>query len=90
MFRVEEHLARFFASAEIHGIEIPFSPDELTEAITLVFRENGFNACYVRPIAYLGSGSLSVYPRECAVEVVILAWPWADYLGAEGQREASR
>lgn len=86
LFRVEEHLARFFASAEIHGIEIPFSSGDLTEGITRVIRENGFNACYVRPIAYFGSGSLSLYPRECAVEVVILAWPWADYLGAEGQK----
>ena len=86
VFRVEEHLARFFASAEIHGIEIPFSSDQLTDAITGVIRENGFNACYVRPIAYFGSGSLSLYPRECAVEVVILVWPWADYLGADGQK----
>ena len=86
LFRVEEHLARFFASAEIHGIEIPFSSDRLTEAIKRVIRENDFNSCYVRPIAYFGSGSLSLHPRDCAVEVVILAWPWADYLGAEGQR----
>ena len=86
LFRVEEHLARFFSSAEIHGIEIPFSSNDLIEAITRVIRKNGFNACYVRPIAYFGSGSLSLYPRDCAVEVVILAWPWADYLGAEGQK----
>jgi branched-chain amino acid aminotransferase len=86
LFRVEDHLARFFASAEIHGIEIPFSPDQLTEAIAHVIRENGFNACYVRPIAYFGSGSLSLYPRECAVEVAILVWPWADYHGAEAQK----
>jgi branched-chain amino acid aminotransferase len=86
LFRVDEHLARFFASAEVHGIEIPFSSDDLVEAMTRVIQENGFNACYVRPIAYFGSGSLSLYPRECAVEVVILAWPWADYLGAEGQK----
>jgi len=85
LFRLEEHLKRFFASAAIHGIEIPFSMDDLTEAMVRVIRENDFNACYVRPIAYFGSGSLSLYPRNCAVEVVILAWPWADYLGAEGQ-----
>jgi branched-chain amino acid aminotransferase len=85
LFRLEEHLKRFFASAVIHGIEIPFSMDDLTEAMVRVIRENDFNACYVRPIAYFGSGSLSLYPRNCAVEVVILAWPWADYLGAEGQ-----
>jgi len=85
LFRLEEHLKRFFASAAIHGIEIPFSMDDLTEAMVKVIRENDFNACYVRPIAYFGSGSLSLYPRNCAVEVVILAWPWADYLGAESQ-----
>jgi branched-chain amino acid aminotransferase len=85
LFRLEEHLERFFASAAIHGIEIPFSMDDLTEAMVKVIRENDFSACYLRPIAYLGSGSLSLYPRNCAVEVVILAWPWADYLGAEGQ-----
>ena len=85
LFRLEEHLKRFFASAAIHGIEIPFSMDDLTEAMVRVIRENDFNACYVRPIAYFGSGSLSLYPRNCAVEAVILVWPWADYLGAEGQ-----
>ena len=41
LFRVEEHLARFFASAEIHGIEIPFSSDHLTDAITRVIGKIG-------------------------------------------------
>jgi branched-chain amino acid aminotransferase len=47
-------------------------------------RRNGFGSCYVRPICYYGSGSLGVHPRECPVETVILAWPWAAYLGADG------
>jgi branched-chain amino acid aminotransferase len=85
VFRLEEHLDRFFASAEIHGIEIPFSPESLTDAIAQVIQENDFNACYVRPIAYFGSGSLSLHPRNCPVEVVIFAWPWGDYLGGDGQ-----
>ncbi len=87
IFRLEDHLERFFASAEIHGIEIPFSFDDLTDAMAQVIQENDFNACYVRPIAFFGSGSLSLHPRNCAVEVVILAWPWADYLGADGQKQ---
>jgi branched-chain amino acid aminotransferase len=85
VFRLEEHLARFFASAQIHGIEIPFSLDQLTEAIAHVIEKNGFSACYIRPIAYFGSGSLSLHPRDCDVEVVILVWPWADYHGSAGQ-----
>jgi branched-chain amino acid aminotransferase len=87
VFRLDEHLERFYASAEIHGIEIPYSLEGLTEAIAQVIQENDFSSCYIRPIAYFGSGSLSLHPRDCAVEVVILAWPWSDYLGAEGQQK---
>ena len=37
----------------------------------------------MRPIASYGSGSLGVHPRNCPVEVAILAWPWGAYLGAD-------
>src|SRR5260370_5759850 len=45
---------------------------------------NEFQRWYIRPICYHGSASLSVHPGKCPVEVVILTWPWAAYLGAEG------
>ena len=51
---------------------------------------NGFRSCYVRPICFYGSSSLGVHPRACPVEVVILAWPWAAYLGDAGLSEGVR
>jgi branched-chain amino acid aminotransferase len=84
IFRLDAHLDRLYSSAEIYGIEIPFTRARLTEGICEVIERNGFRSCYVRPICYYGSGSLSVHPRNCPVETVILAWPWAAYLGAEG------
>ena len=84
VFRLDAHLARLYASAEIYGIVIGYTPQELTEAVCEVIRRNGFSSCYVRPICYLGSDSLGVHPGNCPVEVVILAWPWSSYLGAEG------
>jgi len=89
-FRLAEHLERLYLSAEIHGMVIPYTQEELTEAICEVVRQNGFNSCYIRPICYYGSGSLSIYPRDCPVEVVILAWPWSAYLGAGGQQQGVR
>ena len=90
VFRLKPHLDRLYASAEIHGLNIPYLPEELVTAICETVACNGFRSCYVRPICYLGSGSLGVHPGDNPVEVVILAWPWAPYLGAEGLEQGVR
>ena len=79
-----------YASAEIHGINIPYSPQEMVAGVCEIVARNAFRSCYVRPICYLGSGSLGVNPGNNPVEVVILAWPWAPYLGAEGLEQGVR
>jgi branched-chain amino acid aminotransferase len=90
VFRLDAHLERLCSSAEIYGLVIPYEQAELTEAVCEVIRRNDFSSCYVRPICYFGSGSLNVNPRNCPVEVVILAWPWATYLGAAGLEKGVR
>lgn len=90
LFRLDAHLARFYASAAIHGIQIPYDPGLLEDAICETISRNGFESCYVRPICYYGSRALSVDPRACPVEVAVLAWPWAPYLGAEGLERGVR
>jgi len=90
VFRLDAHLDRLYSSAEIYGLEIPYTQAELSEAVCEVIRRNDFDSCYVRPICYFGSGSLNVHPRNCPVEVVILAWPWATYLGAAGLEQGVR
>jgi branched-chain amino acid aminotransferase len=81
IFRLDEHLARLAASAEVYGIEIPYSLEMLAAASCEVVRRNEFTSCYVRPVCFFGSDSLGLHPRNCPVEVVIFAWPWAAYLG---------
>lgn len=82
VFRLDAHLERMFDSAEMYGITIPYSRQELADAALEVIAANKFSDCYVRPIATYGSSSLGVHPGKCPVEVAILAWPWGTYLGA--------
>jgi branched-chain amino acid aminotransferase len=82
VFRLDAHLARLYDSAEVYGIRIPYTEQELASATCEVIRQNRFRSCYVRPICFYGSDSLAVDPLRCPVEVAILAWPWEPLLGA--------
>jgi branched-chain amino acid aminotransferase len=90
VFRLDEHLDRLFKSAAVYGLRIPYTADELKGAILELIDANGFRGCYIRPICYFGSASLGVNPRNCPVEVAILTWPWAAYLGADGLENGIR
>ena len=90
LFRVREHYERFHESAAVYGFEIPYSVEQLTDATCELINRNELKSCYVRPICFMGSGSLGVYPRNCPVEVSIMAWAWGAYLGAEGLEKGIR
>ncbi|HEX6717427.1 MAG TPA: branched-chain amino acid transaminase [Pyrinomonadaceae bacterium] len=90
VFRLDAHLSRFYTSAEVYGLEIPFERSALANAIVELIQRNEFESCYVRPLCYYGSSTLALHPAKCPVEVVILAWPWAAYLGAIGLEKGVR
>ena len=84
VFRLKEHVQRLFDSAKIYKIDIPFTQEEIEEAILETLRVNDLGACYIRPIVFRGYGELGVNPLGCPVNVVIAAWDWGSYLGEEG------
>ncbi|MBQ6099646.1 MAG: branched-chain amino acid transaminase [Methanobrevibacter sp.] len=84
VFRLKEHVQRLFDSAKIYKIDIPFTQEEIEEAILETVRVNNLDGCYIRPIVFRGYGELGVNPLNCPVNVVIAAWEWGSYLGEEG------
>src|SRR5919112_5076109 len=90
LFRLDAHLERLFYSAGVYGMEIPYTREELDEAVCEVVGRNEFRSCYVRPICFYGSRTLGVNPHGCPVEVAVMAWPWGAYLGAGGQEAGVR
>lgn len=82
IFRLKEHMDRLYASAAVYQLNIPFTPEELNEAICETIRRNDFKSCYIRPTAYFDSGSLGIR-SVCPVGINILTWEWPNDFGAE-------
>ena len=84
IFRLDDHVDRLLNSASIFQMKIPFSHDEICEAIKLTVKENNFKECYIRPLAFIGAGAMGLYARENPIQLVIAAWNWGAYLGDDG------
>src|SRR3954449_10323956 len=84
VFRLTDHVHRLFNSAKVYLIDIPYTPDELVEAVKETVRVNNLEQCYIRPLVYLGYGEMGLNPLPCPVNVSIAVWPWGTYLGDEG------
>jgi branched-chain amino acid aminotransferase len=76
VFKSREHSERFKHSAEILDFEIPYSLAELDAAKQLVVDKNGFNDCYVRPVAWRGSEMMAVAAQHSTINTAIAVWDW--------------
>ena len=86
VFRLREHLQRLHNSAELLYMELPFTVDEIRTATHELIGRNGLPECYIRPFAFYGYGELGVHTKGNPVEVVIMSWPWGNYLGDENAK----
>ena len=90
VFRLREHIDRFFDSAHIGALKMPYSKKEIVEACKETLRVNGLKAGYIRPLAFIGEGVMGVYPGDNPIQVAIITWSWGAYLGEEAIEKGIR
>lgn len=83
IFRLHEHVDRLFESAHIGMIQIPYEKKQVAEAIVETVRVNKLDACYIRPLVYIGYGAMGVHPGDNPIRLAVAAWHWGTYLGDE-------
>ncbi len=84
VFKLEEHLDRFYRSARAINLDMPMEREEMTEAILETLRVNGFDEAYIRPIVTRGAGSLGIDTESCTdPSVIIITKEWEALYGPE-------
>jgi branched-chain amino acid aminotransferase len=76
IFRLQEHVDRFFKSAKLYSMKMQFSKQEIVEAIITTVKTSGLKECYIRPLAYYGYGTMGLTPTPNKVDVSIACWEW--------------
>jgi len=84
IFRLADHTDRFFRSAHILGMKMPWDQQTLSEAQAAVVRDNKLATAYLRPLAFYGSEGMGIRADMLKTHIAIATWEWGAYLGEEG------
>ncbi|MBF0567957.1 MAG: branched-chain amino acid transaminase [Nitrospirae bacterium] len=91
VFRLREHVDRLFDSAHIFQVHIPFTREQIVNAVVDCVKINKLEECYIRPFVYIGYGMIGLYPKNNPIRVAVAAYPWgASYLGKDAIQSGIR
>lgn len=90
IFRLAEHTDRLFRSAKILNMKMPFGKDELNQAHCDAVAKNNLETAYIRSMCFFGSEGMGLRADNLQVHVMIAAWQWGAYLGAENMERGIR
>jgi branched-chain amino acid aminotransferase len=84
IFRLPEHIVRFFDSAKLLRMNLGnLDPRRMTDLCLEIVARNRHKSCYIRPLAFRGSGAMGLNPMGNPTVVSILSFEWGRYLGSE-------
>ena len=84
VFRLREHMQRLIDSAHILGFrDLPYTVDELFQAVLQTVAANNIQQCYIRPLIYSAGPRLSLNLDDTIPAVGIAVWDMGVYLGDE-------
>jgi branched-chain amino acid aminotransferase len=83
IFRLKDHTDRFFRSAHILGMKMPYDKETLMEAQLAAVRDNNLESAYIRPMAFYGAEAMGISAKTLSTHVIVAAWSWGAYMGDE-------
>lgn len=83
IFRMKAHTDRLFRSAHIMNMPMPYSKAQIDQVQCEVLTKNKLDSAYIRTMCFYGSEGMGLRADNLKVHVMVAAWTWGAYLGAE-------
>ncbi|MCB1557243.1 MAG: branched-chain amino acid transaminase [Alphaproteobacteria bacterium] len=80
VFKLREHTKRLFRSADLLGMQVPYTMDEIDAATAETLAANKLTDAYIRPVIWRGSKKMGLAPDPADIRVAIACWSWGKYL----------
>ncbi|MBV8976892.1 MAG: branched-chain amino acid aminotransferase [Alphaproteobacteria bacterium] len=90
VYKLQEHTKRLFTSAEILGMKIPYTEQDIEAATIAVCRAQGYEDAYIRPVVWRGSEQMSVAAPKSRIHVAIGVWQWPTMFDAAAKLKGVR
>lgn len=91
VFRLKEHAQRLLESTRVLDMpELPYTLEQVIDAIRQTVKVNGFSECYIRPLVYLTEGGMGLNFIGAKSGLGVAVWEWGNYLGEEARRNGIR
>jgi branched-chain amino acid aminotransferase len=90
IFRLREHVKRLYDSCRLVLMKPRVSPEDVERACVDILRKNRMEDGYLRPLVWVGDGTMGVYAPDNPIHTSVIAWKWGAYLGAEALERGIR
>ena len=83
IFKSHEHSERLIRSANLIGMEVPWTAYDIDAAKEQVLKANNLTDAYLRPVAWRGSEQMGIAARQTKTHMAIACWEWPSYFSPE-------
>ena len=90
IFKLRAHTDRLFRSAHIMNMPMPFGKDDIDQVQREAIAKNNLDSAYIRTMCFYGSEGMGLRADNLKVHVMVAAWTWGAYLGAENMEKGIR
>lgn len=85
VFRPRDHFKRLLQSASLLRMNLPHTPESLTQVLTELLRTEGFRTnAYIRPLVYKSAEMIGVRLHDIEDDITMFAMPFGLYIKDDG------
>ena len=84
VFRLDDHVKRFFATAKIYGMDLGLTQEQMASAILRTVKASGLKECYIRPFAFYNDSRIGMSTSGKRISVFVGIQEMGSYLQKKG------